>query len=105
GEVVRADLLRTLARADLRAACRVELGPLPLELALVEARTQDAHRLVAVLQLGLLVLHRHDNAGREVRDPDGRVGRVHRLPAWSGRAVDVDLEVVLVDLNLDLLRL
>ena len=62
GEVVGADLLRALARADLRAPRRVELGPLALELALVEPRAQDAHRLLAVLQLRLLVLHRDDDA-------------------------------------------
>src|SRR5207244_12931780 len=43
-------------------------------------------------------------ARRQVRDPDGRVGRVHALPARPGRAVDVDLEVVRIDLDLDLLR-
>src|SRR5205085_9154768 len=40
-----------------------------------------------------------------MRDPHGGVGRVHRLPARAGRAVDVDLEVVRVDLDLDLFRL
>src|SRR5262245_14303643 len=37
-------------------------------------------------------------------DADGRVGRVHALPAGPGRAVDVDLQLVRVDLDLDLLR-
>ena len=105
GEVVGADLLGALAAADLRAARRVELGPLALELALVEAGAEDAHRLVLVLELRLLVLHRDDDAGRQVRDPHGGVGRVHGLAAGAGRAVDVDLEVVRVDLDLDLLRL
>jgi len=36
-----------------------------------------------------------------VRDPNRGVGCVHRLPARAGRAVDVDLEVVLVDVDLD----
>ena len=86
-------------------AGRVELGPLAFELAVVEPRAQDAHRLLAVLQLRLLVLHRDDDPGRDVRDADGRVGRVDGLAAGAGRAVDVDLEVVGVDLDLDLLGL
>ena len=53
----------------------------------------------------LLVLHRDDDAGRQVRDPHRRVGRVHALAAGTGRAVDVDLQVVVVDLDLDLLGL
>ena len=105
GEVVRADLLRALAGSDLRATGRVELRALLLELALVEARAQDAHRLVLVLKLRLLVLHRDDDAGRHVRDPHGGVGRVDRLPARARRPVDVDLQVVRVDVDLDLLGL
>src|SRR5581483_12090277 len=46
----------------------------------------------------------HD-AGRLVRDPDRRVGRVDRLAARPRGAVDVDLEVRRIDLDLDLLRL
>src|SRR4029078_9870647 len=38
----------------------------------------------------------------EVRDPDGRVGRVDALATGAGRAGDVDLEVVVVDLDPDL---
>src|SRR5215218_8552561 len=53
-EVVGADLLGAVARADLRPARRVELGALALELLFVEPRAQDAHRLLAVLQLRLL---------------------------------------------------
>ena len=88
---------------ELRAAD--ELGLLLLALALVEARAEDAHRLLPVLQLRLLVLHRDDDAGRHVRDAHRGVGRVDGLAARAGRAVDVDLQVVLVDLDVDLLGL
>src|SRR5207248_5985269 len=50
-----------------------------------------------VLQLTALVLAGHDLAGRQMRDPDGGVGRIHALPALAAGAVDVDLEVVVVD--------
>src|SRR5258708_4811323 len=69
------------------------------------ARAEDAHRLLLVLELRLLVLHRDDEPGRKVRDADRRVGRVHALPARPGRAIDVDLQIVGVDVDLDLLRL
>ena len=36
---------------------------------------------------------------RQVRDPDGAVGLVHVLAAGALRAVRVDLEVALVDLD------
>src|SRR5712691_6521323 len=69
-------------RADLRAEGDVLLLPLQLlllllpflDLDLVEAGAEKAHGHVAVLVLAALVLARHDDAGREVRDADGRVG-------------------------------
>src|SRR5215204_5554879 len=104
-EVVRPNLLRALARPDLRTARRCELGLLLLALVLVEPRSKHAHRLRLVLELRLLVLHRDDGAGGNVRDAHGGVGRVHALAARPGRAVDVDLQVVLVDLHFDLFGL
>src|SRR4029077_5192254 len=83
GEVVRADLFGAFPSADLRTARRVELLALPFELALVEARAEYAHRLVLVLKLRLLVLHRDDNAGRQVRDANRGVRRVDGLPAGA----------------------
>ena len=56
--------------------------------------------------LALLVLDLDDEAGRQVRDPDGGVGRVDGLAAGAGRALDVDAQVaLLVDLDLDLVDL
>gem|GEM_PF-7125117 len=40
-----------------------------------------------------------------MRDAHGRVGRVHRLTARAGRAVDVDLQVPVLDRDVDLLDL
>ena len=105
GEVVGADLLRALARPDLRAPGRRLLRLLALALGLVEARAEHAHRLLLVLELRLLVLHRDDDPARDVRDPHGGVGRVDGLAARPGRAVDVDLQVLVLDRDLDLLGL
>src|SRR5699024_7342950 len=57
------------------------LRSLLLALEVEEAGLEDAHRGLAVLDLGLLVLHAHDHTGGDVGDAHGRVRRVHRLPA------------------------
>ena len=104
-EVVGADLLGALAGPDLRAALGRDLRLLVGDRLLEQARAQHPHRLVAVLQLRLLVLHRDHDPARLVGDPDRRVGRVDRLPARPRGAVDVDLQVVGVDGDVDLLGL
>ena len=88
--IVRIWLLRA-SRGDRR-----ELLLLPGE----QPGAQHAHPRLAVLQLALLVLHRHHDAGRHVGDAHRGVGRVDRLAAGAGRAEHVDLEVVRVDLDL-----
>ena len=103
--VVRADLLRALAGADLRAAVGRQLGLLLGQGPLVQACAQDAHRLLAVLQLGLLILHRDLHTGGLVRDAHRGVRGVHRLAAGPAGAVHVDLQVVLVDVDVDVLGL
>ena len=67
----------------------------------MQARLQHAHGGGAVLDLRLLVLHRHDDARREVREAHGGVGRVDRLATGTRRAEDVDPQVALGDLDLD----
>ncbi len=103
--VVGADLLGAFALPDLGLSNRRLLGREPAALELVEARAQHAHRLVAVLQLRALVLHRDHDPGRQVGDPDGGVGRVDRLATGPRGAEDVDLQVLLLDRDVDVLRL
>ena len=55
--------------------------------------------------LRLLVLLDDDEAGRQVGDADRAVGGVDRLAAGAGRAVDVDPQILVVDLDVDLLGL
>src|SRR5436190_18152747 len=90
-EVVGADLLRALPASHLRAAVGRDLGLALRHLALVEPGAQDTKRLLAVLQLRLLILHGDDDAGRPVREAHRRVGGVDGLPAWPRGAVDVEL--------------
>jgi hypothetical protein len=104
-EVVGADLLGAVARADLRAA-RVALGRRALLLLdVVELRAQELHGHGLVLVLRLLLLAVHDEPRRDVVDAHGRVGRVDGLAARAARAHDVDLEVLGIDLDLDVLDL
>ena len=67
-EVVGPDLLGALAGAHLAAAVLRHGVVLLLHLHLVETRAQHLERLRAVLDLRLLVLLRHDEAGGDVRD-------------------------------------
>src|SRR3546814_14170589 len=99
GKVVGADALGAVAAADLALARGGALVDLPLALLVVEARAQHLHRLGAVLVLRLLVLALHHDAGRQVRDASRRVGGVHVLAAGALRAVGVDAQVLVVDLD------
>src|ERR671913_1590843 len=102
-EVVRTDLRRAVAGADLRLAeGAFLLGPFA-HLAFQEPGLQDPHGLLLVLELALLVLAGHDQARWLVCDPDRRVRGVHALAAGTAGAVHVDLEVPRVDLDLHIL--
>src|SRR5215212_8999885 len=104
-EVVRTDLRRAVAGADLRLTeGAFLLGPFA-HLALQEPGLEDPHGLLLVLELALLVLAGHDQARWSVGDPDRRVRGVHTLAAWTAGAVHVDLEVSRVDLDLHVLGL
>src|SRR5437016_4152130 len=102
-EVVGADPLAALAGADLALAIRRDRR-LPLFLrALEEPGLEDAHRLRPGLDLRALVLARHDETRRQVRDPHRGVGRVDPLPARAGRSVHIDPEILFLDLDVDVL--
>src|SRR3546814_2156659 len=100
-----ATLFRSVARPDHRLARR-RLGAVDLfALEVVEPRTQHLHRLGAVLVLAALILLDHDESRRDMRDADRAVGRVDMLAARPARAVNVDLEVAVVDRDVDFLGL
>ena len=78
--------------------------PAPLLLGeLGEAGLEDPHRRLLVGRLRALVLALDDDACREVRDPDRGVGLVDVLTAGALRAVGVDPQVALVDLDVAVL--
>src|SRR5208337_1992047 len=98
-EIVGPNPLTAVAGADLRLAVRRAGGVKGGALLLIHAGAQDFHRLGAVLVLAALLLHRHDDAGREVGDAHRAVGLVDVLTAGARRAIDVDPQVALVDLH------
>ena len=63
------------------------------------SRLEPLHRLVAVRVLRALVLAFDDDAGRQVRDADRRVGLVDVLAAGAGRAERVDLQIGRIDFD------
>ena len=72
-----------------------------LHLELVEARPEDLHADLPVLDLAALVLAGDDDARRHVREAHGRIGHVDVLPARSARPVGVDTQVLVLYLDLD----
>ena len=104
-EVVRAHLGRAVAGAHLRAPLARPRRFLLRDAEVEEARPQHLHRLQLVLQLRLLVLLAHHQAGRQVRDAHRGVGGVDALAAGARGAEDVDAQVLVLDLHVHLLRL
>ena len=100
--VVGADFLGAVAGADLATAQLGGLGVGLLLLELQEAALEHPKSLVLVLELALLVLHRHDDTGRNMRDPNRRVHRVYRLATRPRGPVGIDPKIVVVNLHLDL---
>src|SRR5215207_6111705 len=76
-------------------------GDLLLALQLEEPGPQHTHRHLTILMLATLVLALGDDARREMRDPDCRVGLVDVLAAGPGGPVSIHLEILLLDLDLD----
>ena len=83
----------------LRAANLVELRLLLFRPQVVEPGAQHLHRGILVAVLRPLVLARHDDAGRQMGEADGGVGDVHVLAAGAARAIRVDAEILVVDLD------
>src|SRR6266545_7989174 len=81
GNVVGADALAALARADLAAAVGGDRGSLLLLRALEQPGLEHPKRLCPVLDLGALVLAGDDEPRRDVGEPHGGVGRVDALAA------------------------
>ena len=101
-KIIRPNPFRSVARADHALARRGDLGVLFLLGALQEPRTQDFQSLGFVLVLRFFVLATHDQIGRQMGDAHRGIGRVHALPAGTGRAEHVDAQLFFVDVDVHL---
>ena len=90
---------------DVLALELAQLGLLLLEASLEQARLEDLDRRLLVLGLRPLVLALGDDVGRQVGQPDGRVGLVDVLPARALRAVGIDPDLVPVQLDVGVVLL
>lgn len=104
-EVVGADFLGTVAGTDERFARIGGVGAIFGDFALEEATAKYGHSLDTVLLLRALVLHSNNEAGRQVRDANGRVGGVDALATMATGAVDIDAEILGIDFEVLLFRL
>src|SRR5665648_303129 len=95
---VAADLAAEIDVAHF-AALPGELVGEAVLLAIHQLGLEHAHGHGLVLQLRALVLALHHDVGGEMRDAHGGAGLVHVLPAGAARAVGVDAQVVVVDLD------
>ena len=99
GEVIGTDALGAVDGTDLRRPPLGGLGVRGLRGGGLEPGREHLERALLVLQLTALVLTRDDGAGGQVRDADRRVGGVDALPTLTRRAVDVDPQIRLIDLD------
>lgn len=104
-KVVGADSLAAVAGADLGAFVGGLLAGLFLLFVLQHPGVQNAQRDLLVAVLGLLLLARHGESGRDVGYPHGRVGRVYALAAGAARTEHVETQVFRPDVEFDLLGL
>ena len=105
GKVVRPDLGRAVAGANLGPPLPRPRGLLLGEDAVKQPSPQDLECLYLVLELGLLVLALNHEIGREVGDPHRAVRGVDALATRARGAEHIDPQVLLLDLDVDLLRL
>ena len=105
GEVVGADALAAVARADQRFALAGPFFVLRLALGFVQPRFEHAQRLGEVLVLAFFVLALHDDARFQVRQANGRRRLVDVLPAGTAGREDVLAKVVRLQVDFHVLGL
>src|ERR1017187_2676596 len=83
-KVVSANLLAAVARTHLLLALLGQFGILFFHLHFIETGTEDAHALVAVLDLRFFVLATYNRVSGQMSYAHGGVSRVYRLTSRSG---------------------
>ena len=103
--VVGADLLGTIAMADLALTLRALLCLLTLQLHLIQASTQHLHADLAILDLRALVLGLNDRIGRQVGNAHCGIRGINALSTRARSAVGINTQIFLRNLNINLVRL
>ncbi|ABA50496.1 hypothetical protein BURPS1710b_3601 [Burkholderia pseudomallei 1710b] len=98
-EVVRADPLGAVARADQALARGCLLRVLLVILLVLDPRGEHLQRAILVLVLRAVVLALDDDSRRDVRDAHRRIGLVDVLAARARRAERVDPQIGRIDLD------
>ncbi len=101
-EIISADTLGSIARTDLATARFRAFGFCLLALHVVKACPENLHGAGAVLVLGFFSLNDHD-AGRDVRNANRRIGRVHVLATGARCPHRIDADILITDLNVNIL--
>ena len=101
-EIIGADAFGTVARSHLALAFGRMRGVERAALAVRKGSRAGFHRLGAVLVLRTFVLHRDDDAGRQMGDAHRAFGFVDMLAARAGGTKDVDFQIFFVDRDIDI---
>src|SRR5207249_12197736 len=72
---------------------------------LEQARPQDRHRFLLVLELTTSVLTTDDRSGWNVQNLDRRIGRIHALSARAASARDLNSQILWLQFEIDIFRL
>ena len=98
-KIVGAESLRTVTPTDLAFSCLGTFGIEGLALGVEKPSTQHPHRLGPILVLRFLVLLGDDDPGRDMRDAHRRIGGVDVLTTRARRAIDIDAQILVLDLD------
>ena len=70
---------------------------------LIQFRAQNLHRYRSILNLRALILAGDDDSGRQMRDTNRRIRHVDVLTASARRAIGVNSQILVLNVNLDVL--
>ena len=67
----------------------------------IKTGCQHLHGSLLIAMLGSFILALHDNAGRQMGNPNGRIGLVDMLPTGAAGSVSINPQVFIDNVNLD----
>ncbi|MNN55436.1 hypothetical protein D3C81_1703110 [compost metagenome] len=82
----------------------IKLLLLFLQLAFIQFGTEHRHRTLTVFDLGAFILTRHDDSGRNMRNPYSRVCRIDMLTTGTTGTVRIDFQILCTNLDINIIR-